>query len=61
MRDRLPPSDEQQRYSDDLVRARLDQVIRHNHPLVRLADAVPWEGSVEQVADVLPPTPEAAG
>ncbi|KAF0284704.1 transposase [Spiribacter roseus] len=61
MRHRPSPSDEQQHHSDDLFRARLDQIIRSDHPLVRLADAMPWESIVEQVADLLPPTPEGAG
>jgi IS5 family transposase len=58
---RPSPSDEQQHRSDDLFRARLDQIIRASHPLVRLADVMPWDAIVEQVADVLPPTPEGAG
>ena len=61
LRHRPSPSDEQNHRSDDLFRARLDQIIRHNHPLVRLADAMPWDSIVEQVADLLPPTPEGAG
>ena len=61
MRHRPSASDEQQNHSDDLFRARLDQIIRHNHPLVRLADAMPWEGIIEQFAELLPPTPEGAG
>jgi len=61
MRHRPSPSDEQNHRSDDLFRARLDQIIRSDHPLVRLADAMPWESIVEQVADLLPPTPEGAG
>jgi len=60
---RHPPSasNEQQRYSGDLFRARLDQIIRVDHALVRLFDAMPWDDIVEQVADLLPPTPEGAG
>jgi len=61
MRHRPSPSDEPHNRSDDLFRARLDQIIRHNHPLVRFADAMPWDSIVEQVADLLPPTPEGAG
>ena len=61
MRHRPSPSDEQHNHSDDLFRARLDQIIRSDHPLVRLADAMPWDSIVEQVADLLPPTPEGAG
>ena len=47
-----------QHRSDDLFRARLDQIIRTGHTLVRLADAMPWDVIVEQVAELLPPTPE---
>jgi len=61
MRHRPSPSDEPHNRSDDLFRARLDQIIRHNHPLARLADAMPWDSIVDQVADLLPPTPEGAG
>ena len=61
MRHRPSPSDEQQHRSDDLFRARLDQIIRVSHPLVRLADVMPWDAIVEQVAELLPPTPEGAG
>ena len=57
MRHRPSPIDEAHNRSDDLFRARLDQIIRPNQPLVRLADAMPWEIIVEQVADLLPPTP----
>jgi len=61
MRHRPSPSDEQQRYSDDLFRARLDQIIRVDYSLVRLSDAMPWDDIVEQAAELLPPTPEGAG
>lgn len=61
MRHRPSPSDEPHNRSDDLFRARLDQIIRSDYPLVRLADAMPWDSIVEQVADLLPPTPEGAG
>ena len=61
MRHRPSPSGEQQHRSDDLFRARLDQIIRTGHPLVRLADVMPWDAIVGQVADLLPPTPEGAG
>jgi hypothetical protein len=61
MRHQPPPSDEQNHRSDDLSRARLDQIIRSDHPLVRLANGMPWDSIVEQVADLLPPTPEGAG
>jgi IS5 family transposase len=55
MRHLPSPSDEQNYRSDDLFRARLDQIIRHNHPLIRLADAMPWNSIVEKGSDLLPP------
>ncbi|MFM9818048.1 UNVERIFIED_CONTAM: hypothetical protein K0B97_08960 [Spiribacter pallidus] len=61
MRHRSSPSDEPYNRSYDLYRARLDQIIRHNRPVVRVVDAMPWEGIVEQVADLLTPTPEGVG
>lgn len=61
MRHRPSRSGEQQHRSDDLFRARLDQIIRADHPLVRLADAMFWEAIVGQNADLLPPTLEGAG
>ena len=60
MRHRPPPSDEPHNRSDDLFRARLDQIIRSDYPPVRLADAMPWESIVDRVADLLPPTLEGA-
>ncbi|MEX0385366.1 transposase [Spiribacter pallidus] len=61
MRHRPSASDEQNHRSDDLFRARLDQIIRSDHLLARRADAMPWDSIVEQVADLLPRTREGAG
>ena len=47
MRPRPTPTGEPTDRSDDLFRARLDQILRHNQPLVRLADAMPWDSIVE--------------
>ncbi len=40
MRHRPSPSDEQNHRSDDSFRARLDQIIRSDHPLVQLPGSV---------------------
>lgn len=61
MRHRSSSSDEQNHHSDDFCRARLDRISRHGQPLVHLADKVPLEGIVEQVADLPLPTLGGAG
>lgn len=60
-RHRPSSSDEPHNRSGDLFRARVDQIIRSDHPLVRRADAMLWESIVEQVADLLLSTREGAG
>ena len=47
--------------SDDLFRARLDQMIGNEHPLVKLAEKMPWEAIAERLSGVLPPEPAGAG
>ena len=47
--------------AEDLFRARLDNLIDLRHPLVKLADRMPWDAIAERLGRVLPPEPVAAG
>ena len=50
---RPSPSDERNHRSDDLFRARLDQIILSDHLLVRLANAMPWGAIAEAGANAV--------
>ncbi|NIN37296.1 MAG: IS5 family transposase [Gammaproteobacteria bacterium] len=47
----MRPRTRDEKSSDDLFRARLDQIINMRHELVRLADEIDWAWIDEQVAD----------
>lgn len=61
MRHKPSASDGIKGRSDDLFRSRLDQMIGSDHPLVKLAEKMPWDAIAERLSGVLPPEPVGAG
>ncbi len=47
--------------SDDLFRSRLDGQVDLRHPLIRLAQRMPWAALEDALKDTLPPAPVGAG
>lgn len=45
----------------DLFKARLDEMIDMTHSLVRVANAMPWDGLINEVGQLLPQVPTAQG
>jgi transposase, IS5 family len=61
MRHRRSPVDSMEAVSQDLFRARLDQIIDRRHPLAVLAARMPWAAIESELSEVLPPAPTGAG
>lgn len=47
--------------SDDLFRSRLENLVDGRHPLIRLAQRMPWAALEDALQDTLPPAPVAGG
>ena len=61
MRLRPPASDTAAARSEDLFRHRLDNQIDLRHPLIRLAERMPWAALEQSLQGTLPPTPAGGG
>ena len=61
MRLRPPASETAAARSEDLFRHRLDNQIDLRHPLIRLAERMPWAALEQALQGTLPPTPAAGG
>lgn len=61
MSHRSCPADDPHNEEADLFRSRFDQMIDMRHPLVRVADAMPWDALIAAVGHTLPSVSEGPG
>lgn len=61
MRHRVTASETAAARSDDLFRARLENLVDRRHALIQLAQRMPWPALEDALQDTLPPTPAGAG
>lgn len=61
MRHRSVASETSAARSEDLFRSRLDGQVDLRHPLIRLAQRMPWAALEDALQDTLPPAPVAGG
>lgn len=61
MRHRSVASETSAARSEDLFRSRLENLVDVRHPLIRLANRMPWAALEDALKDTLPPAPVGAG